>query len=552
MNASADGTHPGANEADAVVGTVDDAVDRVDDTASLVEIGVSGDAMDRVLGSGPTTLGQALVGYQEGAWPSPDSGDLLGGLPVLGTVDALRVAIVAATDLDELSAALADEPGVAYVEDNNLLAAKAVPDDPRYGLQYGPDLMGFETAWGAAGYGSSDITVAILDSGIRRTHQDLDEARILRGYDYVNDDTWPNDDCGHGTHVAGTLGATSDNGIGVAGASQATILPMKVLSPLVLSLIACSGSASDISAAIVDSADQGARIISMSLGGLPSNTVRNAADYAWERDVLLVAAAGNDGKDNDVDCPACYDSVIAVAAVGADKARASYSDRGPEVEISAPGTGVWSTYNGADDEYEIKSGTSMAAPHVAGALALVLGCDPSLRASDLRALMHETAEDLGPRGVDSGYGHGLLRVDSLARRVGCNGGPGDDPDGGNDISTACGTDPDPSARTLVSGDSESIAFYEGDWAHRKICVDAGQTLQVSIDGPSCSLIDCSIDADLYVQKEARPDEDAYDCRPYLTGSDEDCALAATDRAWYYIAIHAAGGSDVVDLSVVIG
>src|SRR6185503_10728504 len=98
------------------------------------------------------------------------------------------------------------------------------------GSQYGPGMMWFPTAWGSVGYGSSSVKVAVIDTGIRRTHQDFQSARVLQGHDYYNNDNDPADDCGHGTHTAGTVAATTNNALGVAGMSQATILPMKVLS----------------------------------------------------------------------------------------------------------------------------------------------------------------------------------------------------------------------------------------------------------------------------------------------------------------------------------
>lgn len=369
----------------------------------------------------PTSLGQALVGMD----PLPDvaPGDVLEGLPVMKVEPRAGYLVVAAPDLRLVREALATYP-VTYVEDDAIMTALAIPNDPRYGDQYGPAQMGAHAAWDVVGYGSQDIVVAVLDTGIRATHEDL-APNYIGGYDYVNNDNNPNDDCGHGTHVSGTVAAVTNNGKGVAGVSQASIIHHKVLGPTggFLSL-QCSGSSSDINEAIMDAADQGAHIISMSLGGGGfSNAGNNAVNYAWNKGALVVAAAGNDGQCNNcVGYPAAYANSIAVASLTSSGAQSSFSSSGPEVEISAGGSSVWSTYNGGNSDYRSLSGTSMATPHVSGALALALSCDPTLSNSQLRGLMQSTAQDLGPNGRDDDFGFGLLRIDHLVDQLSCGGG----------------------------------------------------------------------------------------------------------------------------------
>ncbi len=301
-------------------------------------------------------------------------------------------------------------PGVASVDADASAHALAVPNDPRFAGQYGPTLIGLPAAWSTAGFGASSVTVAVLDSGIARGHPDFQGARILAGYDYVNRDAVPNDDCGHGTHVAGILGANTNNGAGVAGTSQATILPLKVLGNR------CTGSLSTIAQAIVDATDQGADVIAMSLGSSTNSPALSAAvAYAWDHGAILVAAAGNDGSDNSVDYPAAYSQVIAVSAVDANKALASYSSRGPQVEVAAPGNTIDSTTSNGG--YGTMSGTSMATPFVAGSIALVLSCAPATTNQQARDALRATAADLGPAGRDDGYGQGLVRADLLVRRL---------------------------------------------------------------------------------------------------------------------------------------
>ncbi len=368
----------------------------------------------------PTTLGRAVVQFHAGFLPDVGHHASFQGLPVLDAHARGSFLVLGADDLRDVREALASTPGIKTIEDDSEVIAAAVPNDARYNLQYGPDMMGAHTAWDQAGWGGEGITVAVLDTGIRAGHQDLQGSRFLAGYDYSDDDPTPNDVCGHGTHVIGTVAATTNNGVGVAGMAQANILPMKVLddngNPA-----GCSGANSDIAAAIYDAADQGAHIISMSLGGPTSSSVtRDAVDYAWSAGAIVVAAAGNDGPCfvGCVGYPAGYDNAIAVAALDPDKGKALYSSSGSQVEIAAPGTDVESTYHSSNSAYRSMDGTSMATPHVAGALALAWACDTGLTNAQLRTLMQGSAEDLGSNGRDSSYGYGLLRIDSLLADMG--------------------------------------------------------------------------------------------------------------------------------------
>lgn len=371
-----------------------------------------------------TSAGEAIIGFTHGRMPAVARGDRLGGLRVTLVSHKGRFVAVKAATLTAARDAAASLRGVAYVEDNAVMRALVVPNDSRYSSQYGPGMMGFPTAWGSAGYGSSAIKVSVVDSGIRSTHEDFVGGRVLAGRDYVNNDATPNDDCGHGTHTAGTVGATTNNGKGVAGMSQATILPMKGLGAVGGLLgVQCTGTHAQISQAIIDSADQGARIISMSIGGGSSSTLQNAVNYADGKGVILVAAAGNDGGSNSIDYPGAYPNVIAVGALTSSKVKASYSDGGPQLDIAAPGSAVLSTYNSNDTSYTSLDGTSMATPHVAGALALTLGCAPAgTTKTQVVNALYSTAEDLGAAGWDSSYGNGLARVDRLVSNI-CGGTP---------------------------------------------------------------------------------------------------------------------------------
>lgn len=362
-----------------------------------------------------TTLGEAIIGFENGFLPNLGVGDLLGGLPIKSVSQNGSFLTVAVPNVDMVRQVIALIPGVKYVEDNGLMKALAVPNDSRYGQQYGPGMMGFPAAWGSIGYGSSSVTVALIDSGVLATHEDLAGPRLLKGHDYVSNDSVPDDTCGHGTHTIGTVGATVNNGVGVAGMSQATLLPMKALAMSGgLFSSGCSGSYTAIAQAIMDAADQGAKVISMSIGGTASATLQNAVDYAYGKGAILVAAAGNDGSANSIDYPGAYPNVIAVGALDSSKNKASYSDMGPQIDIAAPGSAVISTYNGNTASYSSLSGTSMATPHVAGALALALSCAPAgTTQSQVINALYATADDLGTAGFDQSYGNGLARADKL-------------------------------------------------------------------------------------------------------------------------------------------
>jgi PKD repeat protein len=386
-----------------------------------VVVGPAASASADVLPDVPTTIGQAVIGFQPGFLPAVGVGGRLAGLPVTRVSQNGSFVTVSVPSLGLARDALAAVPGVAYVEDDALLHTEATPNDAKFGQQYGPQMMGFPSAWGSVGFGSNSVTVAFVDSGILKTHEDLSGPRILQGHDYVNNDSNPDDNCGHGTHTAGILGATTNNNVGIAGEAQVNILEMKGLDSSFLG--GCSGSDSGIAQAIMDAADQGADIISMSIGGANANVLQNAVNYAFNKGVILVAAAGNDGGNNSIDYPGAYPNVIAVAALDSNKNRASYSDGGPQLDISAPGSSVVSTYNGSTSSYASLSGTSMATPGVAGALALALSCAPggTTPASVINAL-YSTAQDLGAAGRDDAYGNGLARADKLVQQV-CNVAP---------------------------------------------------------------------------------------------------------------------------------
>ena len=304
-------------------------------------------------------------------------------------------------DVDQFSAEIILENDVLYAEYNTLYQATHEPNDPRWDEQWGPAAINAPDAWDIE-TGSTDIVVAIVDTGIDYNHEELGNY-VGGGYDWINDDGDPYDDHGHGTHCAGITAATMDNLVGIAGIAQVSVMAEKVLDS--------SGSGSDwgVAQGIIHAADNGADIISMSLGGTSgSTTLENACQYAWDEGVVIVAAAGN-GYGSPVEFPGAYDTVIAVAALDSSTTRAIYSNIGEEVELAAPGSNILSSLPG--DNYASWDGTSMATPHVAGAAALVKSQNPSLSNVEIRTVLGDAATDIGSPGRDTSFGYG--RIDLL-------------------------------------------------------------------------------------------------------------------------------------------
>jgi len=266
------------------------------------------------------------------------------------------------------------------------------------------------------------VKVAIIDTGIDYTHPDLD-ANYKGGYDYVNSDEDPQDDNGHGTHCAGII-AAEDNDIGVIGvAPEAWLYAVKVLDAT------GSGYVSDVVAGIQWSVDNGMQAISMSLGtGTDYDALHAACDAAYEAEIVVVAAAGNDYRRrgrtefDTVDYPARYDSVIAVGATDDTDTKASWSSTGTTLELAAPGVSIYSTLPtyevtlSADYGYDYGtlSGTSMSCPHVAGTAALAMVSEPTFTNVEVRLRLQATADDLGDPGWDTWYGYGLVDADEAA------------------------------------------------------------------------------------------------------------------------------------------
>ena len=288
-----------------------------------------------------------------------------------------------------------------YVEPNLKFKADFVPNDPDWHLQWGPAKIEADKAWDIQ-QGTSSVLVAVVDTGVDWNHPDLASNYVPLGYDWVNDDSNPMDDNGHGTHCAGVTAAVLSNGVGIAGLAQVHIMAEKGLGS------DGTGTESNLASAIIHAVDQGAKIISCSWGGYDDNSlIHDAVKYAYSHGVLVVAAAGNDASMAK-HYPSAYDEVIAVTATDQNDAPASFTNFGNWVEVAAPGVDIYSTI--WDNSYDYMSGTSMATPHVSGVAALIWSQFPSMTMNQVREQLRRTAQDLGDPGFDDYYGYGRINA----------------------------------------------------------------------------------------------------------------------------------------------
>jgi thermitase len=322
------------------------------------------------------------------------------------TSQTYRVRVRDTVDLKHLTQQLSATPGIVFAEPNNAHRALRLPGDPAVRQQWAlRNIQAFE-AWDITTGG--DITIAFLDTGVSDSHPDL-KGRVLDGYDFYNNDPDANDDEGHGTYTAGVAAAEGDNGEGIAGVCwSCKVLPVKVLGSR------GQGDDATIAAGIRWAADQGARIISMSLGGDEDTQVlRDAVTYASQRGALLIAASGNgQSEGNAPNYPAAYPEVLAVSATDGSDVVTGFSTYGDFVDISAPGVGVWSTVWDSErgNTYAAGNGTSAAAPYVAGAAALVLTLRPDLNAAQIADILTRSSDDRGAPGKDPQNGNGRLNL----------------------------------------------------------------------------------------------------------------------------------------------
>jgi thermitase len=302
------------------------------------------------------------------------------------------------------------QQGVRTADANPMMyALGTTPDDEFYNLQYGMQQKQVPQSWQAT-KGDPNMIVAVIDTGVDYTHPDL-KGRVLMGQDFTFRPGWifnrkdkdgPMDDNAHGTHCAGIIGATANNGIGIAGvAPDVQLMAVKVLGG------EGGGSQYDVMKGVAYAVTNGAKVINMSLGGTATTSVeRKFYEAAVASGALIVAATGNSADG--VGFPAAYPGVLSVGATDSGGALARFSNHDETMSVTAPGVGILSTIPG--NTYAKFSGTSMAAPFVSGVAALVWSAHPEWTAAEVKAHIERTATDKGAPGVDSLYGHGEVNV----------------------------------------------------------------------------------------------------------------------------------------------
>jgi thermitase len=373
--------------------------------------------------------GEILVGFKKGA-SDKDKSEVhqRRGASAKKKIADLDIELVSAPRGKEKdqAAEYRKEPKVAFAEVNGRYYAQAKPGTPSAPAPAGPNDPLVSQQWGFNNSRDADIdafeawagvptsgapVIAILDTGTTKSHPDLG-GKVARQEDFT--DTGIGDVYGHGTHVAGTAGAATNNGTGGAGTCpECPIWDFKVLDN------SGSGDWFTIATGITRAADEGAKVINMSFGAYAlSETVENAVNYAWGKQVVLVAAAGNDGQNWGF-YPAAYTNVIAVAATTDRDARASFSNWGGNwVDVAAPGASILSTVKSGS--YESWNGTSMASPHVAGIAGLVLSRSTDCATNAcVRGRIENRADPIGRTGSNFRdlWAHGRVNACQAVRNV---------------------------------------------------------------------------------------------------------------------------------------
>lgn len=512
-----------------------------------------------------------IVKYREGTAPQANMAKVQSSLDrvakaartgnALGLHQVRRIATgadVIRTDrkLDRVEAAalmrqIAADPNVEYVEVDQLMHPAFTPNDTYYANN---QWHYFEAAGGIRADKAWDVStgagivVAILDTGITN-HSDLN-ANVIAGYDMISDASIAGDGNGrdsdptdpgdyyngdpsswHGTHVAGTVAAVTNNNKGVAGvAYNAKIQPVRVLGR-------GGGYTSDIADGIIWASGGGvsgvpsnsnpAEVINMSLGGSGScsSTTQSAINGAVSRGTTVVVAAGNSNANTSGFNPANCSNVIAVASTTRTGARSSFSNYGPLIDVAAPGSDIASTVNTGSttpstEGYSLMSGTSMAAPHVAGVVALMqaaAAANGGIKSpAQIESALKSTLRPF-PVSIDKAIGNGIVDARAAVDAMGGGGG---------------GTPP-PTGGTLTKGvPATGLSAGSGNTVSYTFVVPAGATnLTFKSSGGTG-------DADLYVKRGSAPTDSSYDCRPWLSGNVETCTFASPTADTYHVRLKA--------------
>jgi subtilisin family serine protease len=345
--------------------------------------------------------GELLLRFKPGvSWRSGEKVLKDFGLEVLEEIPQIKVLVVSVPEnaLQRVKSALMRNPMVDFVEENDWVSPQVVPNDYYFSFQWHLSKIGAPDAWGIS-VGSSNVTVAVLDSGVDSSHPDL-AGKLLSGWNFYNGNGDTSDVTGHGTAVAGVAAAATNNTVGVAGVGwKCLILPVRVTDE--------NGYASYslLSKGLVYAADRGARVAVVSFQIFNGSALTSAAKYFMDKGGLVFAAGGNTGQfENYTDNP----YIVSVSGTTSDDK--SWGSYGPYIDLSAPCSAIYTTIKGGG--YGNVGGTSFSAPIAAGVAALIFSVNPSLTPSQVEQILEATAVDLGDPGYDIYYGWG--RVDAYA------------------------------------------------------------------------------------------------------------------------------------------
>ncbi|WKY46893.1 S8 family serine peptidase [Eubacteriaceae bacterium ES3] len=346
------------------------------------------------------------------------SGEVVAGESVSDWVDVIE--LKDEETAEQAIELLSQNPNVLSVEKNAVIQASSLPNDPYIldGSAWQFEKIGADKIWEDLN-SADEIVVAVIDTGLNTSHPDL-AGRITSGYDYVEGSSAVTDLSGHGTMVSGCVAASVNNGIGVSGSAVSAnvkIAPYRTGGQYVGDKTLYI---SHIVAAIMAAADRSdVSVINMSFGTDTSYpTIQSSVAYAVSKGKVLVASAGNGGASANAGSyiyPASFDGVISVAATDSSDGHPSFSQYNDKVDISAPGSSVYTTTrNGL---YGTATGTSFSAPIVAGAAALLMSLDETMTATDVETVLKETALDLGTVGKDNYFGYGRIQLDQAVAAV---------------------------------------------------------------------------------------------------------------------------------------
>lgn len=331
------------------------------------------------------------------------------------------------TEVEPLCDKVVALDGVSLASVNRMPMPTFTPNDPIFNTQFNHQLIDSEDAWDIS-LGSTDIVIGLIETGCRVTHEDLEPHIWINddpingvdddnnglvddmfGWNFARNNRLVNEFCLHGTQVAGIAAAKIDNGLGVAGVSNATILVAKWFHQ--------SGDDCSVAESVFYAVDNGAHVLNMSLGCPdPLPLTEMAVNFAHANGVVVVAASGNAGNFG-VDFPAAYPVAIAVGATDFNDEVRDFSNTGPNLDVVAP-SDVPSTRGTNDSQYDPSfNGTSSATPHVAGLVALMLSVNPSLTPEEIRTAIRENADDLGAEGFDNVFGAGRINVGATIQAI---------------------------------------------------------------------------------------------------------------------------------------